>query len=298
VRKMEAYSQDLGGAWHEPLRELARFAFDFAPHFCDPAHGCTAYHRGWSTVRLYESDGALPAGFAFFRQELLDLAGLRGTGRLRVMLSGAADTGQAALVLKALRPEGIEPEFVIVDRCRTTLEQHRLFFGLMGVTAEYVQADAVSVSVMPVDAILSHSFIGFIPESQRGALFANWNRLLAPGGRVLLSERFWPAGVEQRRPIDPAERAMRRDRLVARLEAEGAGAREIDEVVSASERLWDLSGKRRKMSDDEFRNSLRDVGLRVLREAADLGQHSVSPIAPNALSERYPRVEAVVVRAE
>jgi hypothetical protein len=213
------------------------------------------------------------------------------------MLSGAADTGQAALVLQALRPAGIEPEFVIVDRCRTTLEQHGLFLRLRGVTAEYRQADAVDVSVLPVDAILAHSFIGFIPEARREALFVTWNRLLAPGGRVLVSERFLQAGVKPRSPISPEERKARMARLVAVLEAEGASSREVQEIAVAAEGLWDQSGKRRKMPVDVFRNSLAAAGLRVLREAADQGPENVSPVATNDLAELHPRIEAVLVRA-
>jgi SAM-dependent methyltransferase len=281
----------------EPLRELARFSFDFAPHFCDPAHGCTAYHRGWSTVRLHESGGKLPSGFEFFRRELLDLAAERGTGRLRVMLAGVADTGLATLVLQALRPEGVEPELVVVDRCRTTLEQHGIFLRLRGVTAEYLQADAVDVSVLPVDAILAHSFIGFIPEARREALFLNWNRLLVPGGRVLVSERFLQAGVEPRSPISSDERTARLARLVAVLEDEGTSSREIQEIAEAARRLWDQSGARRKMPVDVFLDSLVGAGLRLLREAADHGQQNVSPIATNALAEHHPRIEAVLVRA-
>jgi SAM-dependent methyltransferase len=281
----------------EPLRELARFSFDFAQHFCDPTHGCAEYHRGWSTVRLFESGGKLPAGFDFFRRELLDIAAERGTDRLRVMLSGVADTGIAALVLQALRPEGIEPEFVIVDRCRTTLEQHGLFFRLRGVTAEFLQADAVDVSVLPLDAILAHSFIGFIPVTRRDALFLNWNRLLAPGGRVLVSERFLRPGVEPRSPISREERKERLARLVAVLKDEGASGREIQEIADVAERLWDQSGTRPKMPVGDFRDSLAAAGLRLLREAADYGQQNVSPVAANASAELHPRIEAVLVRA-
>lgn len=295
---MEPSDAIVVASWHEPLRELARFSYDFAPHFCDPAHGCTAYHRGWSTVRLHESGGALPAGLDFFQRELRELAADRGTCRLRVMLSGAADTGQAALVLRALRPFGIEPEFVIVDRCHTTLEQHRLFFTLRSVTAEYRHVDAVDVAVPAVDAILAHSFIGFIPESQREALFSNWNRLLAPKGRVLVSERFLQAGMEPRSPILPEERTARLERLKSVLEVEGASSREIREISEAAERLWDQSGKRRKMPEQLFRNSVAAAGLRVLRYMADHRQQNVSPVAPNALVERHPRVEAVLVRAQ
>jgi SAM-dependent methyltransferase len=294
---MKSGDDVVAASLHEPLRELARFSFDFAPHFCDPAHGCTAYHRGWSTVRLFESGGKLPAGFDFFRRELLDLAAERGTGRLRVMLSGVADTGQAALVLQALRPEGIEPELVIVDRCRTTLEQHGLFLRLRGVAAEYWQADAVEVSVKPLDAILAHSFIAFIPKTRREALFQNWNRLLAPGGRVLVSDRFLQPGVEPRSPIPPEERKARLARLVAVLKDDGASGREIQEIADAAERLWDQSGTRPKMPVVDFRNSLAAAGLRLLREAADHGQQNVSPVAANALVELHPRIEAVLVRA-
>jgi hypothetical protein len=186
---------------------------------------------------------------------------------------------------------------VIVDRCRTTLEQQGLFLRLRGVTAEYHQADAVEVSVAPVDAIIAHSFIGFIPEARRQALFANWNRNLAPGGRVLLSERFLQPGVAPRIPISPDERKARLARVLAALESEGTTGRELQKIVEAVEGLWDQSGARPKMPADMFPVHLAAAGLKVLRETADYGQENLSPIATKDAPELHPRIEAVLVRA-
>jgi hypothetical protein len=186
---------------------------------------------------------------------------------------------------------------VIVDRCRTTLEQQGLFLRLRGVTAEYHQADAVEVAVAPVDAIIAHSFITFIPEARRQALFANWNRNLAPGGRVLLSERFLQPGVAPRIPISPDERKARLAGVLATLEGEGTTGVERQKVVEAVERLWDQSGTRPKMPAGLFRESLMAAGLAVLRETADYSQGNVSPIATKDAPELHPRIEAVLVRA-
>lgn len=278
---------------HEPLGILARFAYDFAPHLCDPAHGCRDYHRGWSLLRQFEARGALPLGLDFFRRELGALAARLGQDRLRILISGAADTGQAAMLIEALRPAGIVPEFVAVDLCATPLMQQRLFLGMAGLRAEFHQADAVTVDVAPVDAIVSHSFIGFVPVPRRQALIANWARLLRPGGRLLVTERMAPRiGLQPGWP-DPEERAARRAALAARLAAEDLAEGDRQGMLAAADRLWDLTGQRHRMGLPEFRAALEAAGLTLLSLAENAEAGSVSPIAARAAAVGRPRHEAV-----
>jgi SAM-dependent methyltransferase len=278
---------------HEPLGILARFAYDFAPHLCDPAHGCTDYHRGWSLLRHHEAQGALPLGLAFFRRELGALAERLGQDRLRILISGAADTGQAAMLVEALRPLGIAPEFVAVDLCATPLMQQRLFLAMAGIPAEFHQADAVTVEVAPVDAVVSHSFIGFVPVPRREALVANWARLMRPGGRLVLSERLAPRSALMPAWPDPGEREARRAALARRLADADLSEGDRQGMLRAADRLWDMTGQRVRMGLPEFRAALDAAGLRLLSLEERAGGDSVSPIAARATAANRPRHEAV-----
>lgn len=278
----------------EPLAELARLAYDFAPFLCEPAHGCQSYHRAWSLVRHYEADGALPLGLAFFRRELGLLAQSLGTSHLRLLISGAADTGVAAMLVQALQPLGIEPELVVVDRCNTTLMQQRIYLTLARVSAEFIHGDAVSADTAPVDAVISHSFIPFVPPERRPALFANWARLLRPEGRVLLSERMASeSGMTTAWP-DPTERQHRRAELAQKLVAEGLTDEYRKGFLEAAESLWDLTGQRHRTGIADFHQAVADAGLKVHSFDTSHSTKSVSPMTPRAVALVLPRHEIVL----
>jgi len=168
----------------EPLDRLARFSWDWAPLLCDPAHGCGDYHRCWSSVRLLQKNGVLPAGIEFFTREL---AGLVEANRNRVLISGAADTGLLALICTIFKTLNATPEIVLVDRCRTTVTQNSVLASYLGLEADIRQADITILDCKPVDAVIAHSFLGFFPESARQQVINTWGRVLSPGGKVLMS---------------------------------------------------------------------------------------------------------------
>ncbi len=280
----------------EPLALLSRLAYDFAPFLCNPAHGCLNYHRGWSLVRHYEADGALPLGLTFFRRELGRLAEELGKSRLRLLISGAADTGVAAMLVQALMPLGIEPEFVIVDRCNTTLMQQRMYLTLIRVSAEFIQGDAVLVDTAPVDAVISHSFIPYVPPDRRLALLENWARLLQPQGRILLSERMVArSGMAPAWP-DPTERQRRHADLAHRLECKGVSEVESRAFLEAADKLWNLTGQRHRMGLADFHQAVAVAGMKVLSLDASHDTTVVSPMGPKAETAKRPRHEIVLCR--
>lgn len=277
----------------EPLAQLARFSYDWAPTLCDPEHGCCDYHRGWSSVRLLEQDGALPAGEAFFTTQLRQIA---GQGKLRVLLSGAADTGLAALVLRALRPVGCEPEIVMIDRCRTTVEQNRLFAQHQGFSIELHQGDAVTfVGSAPVDAIVAHSFLGFIPPDLRPTLIQSWSRMLRPGGRLLMSHRFG-ADDSVLAPPKPEDLARRKLALQGIARAKGWSEPANAELCEVAAGLWQRVTQTPRMTLDDFRRVARAAHLDVLVVDGTPKGASVSPLASDRRVGHLARVEVVGVK--
>lgn len=278
----------------EPLAELAAFAFDWAHCLCDPQTGCLGYHRAWSIVRHIETGGALPAGQAFFGKAL---RGLARDGRIRVLLSGSADTGLAAMVLQELRPHGIEPQIVLVDRCLTTLEQNRLFARHAGLDLQTVQMDAADLRIAPVDAIIVHSFLGFFAPEARQAVVDMWARNLAPQGRVLISNRLSTGQTAPRPAADPVDLARRKDEIAANARAHGYPAPRAAAIAEAAEVLWQIRLGNPQLGEAELLQLLARAGLVVERMEKDPSGHTVSPIIMQSDARRRDRAEMVVAHA-
>lgn len=247
-------------------------------------------------LRLHEAGGALPYGLDFVRREIAACAAAAGNRPLRVMLSGAADTGQAAMVLSALVAGEIAAELVVVDICRTPLGQHALFLEGTGQPFTLIHADAVTVETAPVDVILAHSFLSFVAPGRREALVANWARLLTPVGRILVLERFAPTpGIQTAWP-DPEEREIRRGALRSSLTAASLPPREVERRMAAADGIWDLTGKRYRMSADQFQAAIARAGLTLARLDLVHSEYNVSPIQSKAVARERPRTLAVAVK--
>jgi hypothetical protein len=278
----------------EPLAELASFAFDWAHCLCDPKSGCQIYHRGWSIVRHIEAKGALPAGAAFFGNAL---RGLARDGRVRVLLSGSADTGLAAMVLQGLRPHGIEPELVMVDRCLTTLEQNRLYARHAGFDLQTYQMDAAELQIAPVDAIIVHSFLGFFPPEARQGVVNMWARNLAPNGRVLISNRLSVSQPVARPAPDPLALAQRKAEIFANAQAQGYPAPRAAAIAEAAEALWQVRIGNPQLGEAELIDLLTKAGLAIVQMEKDPSGKTVSPIIMQTDAKRRDRAEIIVAHA-
>jgi hypothetical protein len=275
----------------EPLEALSGFAFDWAHCLCDPSQGCSPYHKAWSIVRFIEADGALPAGLTFFTEQLAPLA---RDGRIRVLLSGAADTGLAALVLRALRPNGIEPEIIMVDRCLTTLEQNRLFARHAGFSLEAIHQSATELETQPVDAIIVHSFLGFFAPEDRQSVVDMWARNLAPHGRVLMSNRL-SSGQPKVKPVpEPAALAKRVADFGEKMRNMGFSATRAEALSTAAEQLWCIRIGNPQLGEAELKRLLENAGLCIQHIAFDETAKTVSPIIMQADAKRRARAEVVV----
>jgi SAM-dependent methyltransferase len=246
----------------EPLARLARFAFDWAPALCCPAHGCTTYHRVWSALRLVESGGALPAGRAFFHAKLRSLA-----SDARVLISGGADTGLLALAASAFHGRTDPPTFVFSDRCETTVMQNRLLAGSLGLRVELKLADIRELDCEPVDAVLAHSFLIYFDADGQDAVARNWSRLLKPGGRLLMSNRLVANQAEHPRERDPADIESKLQALDKRLSILDWPTDDRATLKSLAGQLWSVP-KRGPLSERRLRDCLARAGLLIESLAA------------------------------
>lgn len=189
----------------EPLRDLALFSWENAPHLCSDDE-CCAYHRVWSLLRFLLSDGAAPVGRELVAHGLKPL--LVAPEPPRILISGGADTGVTAMVASVFRGTAHNPKLTFVDRCATPAEQHKRLAAAAGLQIETETTDILNFDGGPFDAIVAHSFLGFIPEPDRPALFKHWAHLLKPAGRLVFSNNVAPDEGAQRHPKSP-ERAKK-----------------------------------------------------------------------------------------
>jgi SAM-dependent methyltransferase len=115
-------------------------------------------------------------------------------GHRRVLISGSADYGMLAQLLHAFRLEEVEPEVVMIDRCRTPVRVNEDYARRVGAEIEGICGHVLEVELAPVDLICTHSFFSFFAPAERPALMAAWHRLLRPGGLLITSTPMWLSG--------------------------------------------------------------------------------------------------------
>lgn len=243
----------------EPLDLLARFAFDWADTLCSGT-GCADYHRGWTVIRAYSAKGGGPARISDFLPALQSVA---QDGSVRILLSGSADTGLAAALLECLRPVGIEPRFVLADICQTPIAQNRLFAQHAAFELETHLGPVADLTVAPVDAVVSHSFLGFVDPQDRPATVRAWARNLRPGGVVLYSAPLVES--ESALPFlsTPEDIALAGRHVTETLRA--AGRADAEAMGQAAAAFWAHRVPWRQPTEPEVVALLGDAGL-ILRD--------------------------------
>lgn len=274
----------------EPLCQLARFAFDWAPSLCDPTHGCTDYHRSWSAIRLFSLDAAVPAGWPFFHRQLQALA--EGNPAPRVLISGGADTGLMAIVASAYAGTGVMPEVIFTDRCATTVEQNRLYAKHLGLNASFLVGDIRSLDCPPVDAVVAHSFLIFFDEESRRQVVANWGRLLKPGGVLLMSNRLGLKPPEEARERDAVDHEPRLAVLRKNALAGGWRATEVDLLVELARSMWNEPEKKH-FTAEHLQVCLEAAGLCLETLDYDASSQASGPRALRRGGTSRPRAEIV-----
>jgi ubiquinone/menaquinone biosynthesis C-methylase UbiE len=248
----------------EPLEALALLAWNNAPQWCHPEHGCQDYHRSWGLVRLLLGHGRLPAGEDFFARELTKV--VRSGGR-RVLVSGGADAGLLTIALKACRAAGTEPELVFADRCATACEVNARMAVAAQANVQIIQGDLCELDIAPVDAVLAHSFLPFFEGDKRQALLEAWTRNCQVGGKVLISNVLKADEADWTTIKDGEALKARAQKLRQALQEAGHLPEVVEEMVSTAERFWKSSPSRPP--------GLTEANLRIGLERAGFADISI-----------------------
>jgi hypothetical protein len=213
----------------EPQEQLAKFSFINANRLCSSEHGCRDYHKAWTTLRYLNTPGELPSESEFFVQKIKQL---RSLAEIRILVSGAADTGLTAMVLEALTGVRFRWKLIVVDQCQTVIEQHLRFQKHLGVEFELIESDILNVSCEPVDIVIAHNFSRFLPKQDRLNLFAKWSGLLKENGHILFLSSFSSADSTE----DVFEKATERE-IELRIKQLQNKAKLVDWLVPFSDEL-------------------------------------------------------------
>jgi len=261
----------------EPLAELARFAWESAPELCKPEHQCLDYHRSWSLVRLLLGNGRLPAGKAFFEKAFARIAGHGGT---RVLVSGGADHGLSSIVLNAYRAVGVEPDIVFADRCATSCEINARFANANGANIQIVVSDICDLDIVPVDAVVAHSFLPFFEGEKRQAVLDAWNRNTRMGGAVLISNVLKCSEADWVTQKNSGALLERSEKLLQSALSAGYPIEVAHEMVESAQRFWRMSpGRPPGLTENNLRAGLERAGFDdIAIQYSDVGVND-GPIA-------------------
>ncbi|MBI5278159.1 MAG: class I SAM-dependent methyltransferase [Burkholderiales bacterium] len=219
----------------ERLAERARLSWDLAPRLCKPDTGCCNYHRCWSMVRLLGSGGALPGSHEFFIEHI---AALAQQGARRVLVSGAADTGLATIVLLASKRAGVPLQVVVAERCETPLLQNRRLADEQGVDAEFHLGDIRDLQCEPVDIVMAHSFLLFFPEPMRQQVIDTWARVCKPGATALLFSHVVEREDQVMLHVDQGNLEERVTNLCNAAMSAGWQESERNDIAASVRRFW------------------------------------------------------------
>lgn len=179
----------MAGELFEPLEETAGDARRLAARHCD---GCAWYHGAWQYLRILGVAAAPDRHAGFLHDALGALARRPGTGR--VLVSGSADYGMLAHVVRAYEAAGAALDPTVVDRCETPTLLCQDYGKRTGVVVGTGVADILDYHAAgPFDVAVTHSFLSQFSAADRPRLIARWWALLRPGGTVVTTTRITPS---------------------------------------------------------------------------------------------------------
>ena len=186
----------------EALEASAPLAYAMAARSC---RGCASYHGLWQYLRLLRVIEPMERHAPFFEREL---RAAKGSGRPRILVSGAADYWTCARVFAAFARRRAKPEVTVIDLCETPLSLNRWYARRLGERVATRRVDVLAFnSPAAFDAICSHAILGRFSPAKRKALAAKWYSLLRPGGRLITATPVRPGDAERPVRFTPQEAA-------------------------------------------------------------------------------------------
>ncbi len=278
----------------EPLLTTAPIARQVAPTLCSrrgPEQDCSWYHGMWQYLRLFGLASAPARHEGFFVDALGALA---ATGsHSRVLVSGAADYGTLAQVLRAYEGASSPPDVTVLDRCGTPVVLSSWYGTFLGVSLRTAVTDVLEYAPdAPFDVICTHSFLSQFAAETRLALVAQWRNMLRPGGAVVTTTRISSPATNGATRFTPeqtvsfTERALQEARRLDDLPCSPEGMAEDARTYAARTVVHSVG------SADEIVRLFEDAGLRISR----LDVHEIAGNAPT--SEWGPSTSRTAMHAE
>jgi SAM-dependent methyltransferase len=162
----------------EDLAQQAATQYRLAQQFCDR---CRTYHAIWPYRRLARVVATADASAPGFESTL---DALFKTGKRKVLIAGAADTG--LLALTARTGAAYDVEITVLDRCRTPLELCRQFAERWSLTSRTLHQDLTGLDLAAeFDIVFANSVLMFIAPDLRVDVLRRLGRALRPDGRLV-----------------------------------------------------------------------------------------------------------------
>jgi hypothetical protein len=179
--------------YEEDLPALASRAYELALELCG---ACANYHIYWPARRAAGIVGGADADRVAVVAQVAAIAGRnkRGSSRkFELLIAGAADSGILSACVEGLFRAGGRAlidsiRFTIVDLCATPLQLCSDYARMHGLDLDTVRADLASyLPDRPLDLVVAHSVLAFMPVSERAGLLDRMAGWLGKDGEILLS---------------------------------------------------------------------------------------------------------------
>ena len=164
--------------FREDIPLLAPETFELASRECG---NCRDMHSLWPYIRLARASQGIEMEGS--RLEPL-MARLFESGRRKLLIAGAQDTGLFALAARVGEKYGVE--VVVLDRCNTPLEMCRRLASRSAIRVETIRQDLRDL-VMPdrFDVVLLHHTLQFVAADEQIDVLSRLARSLRQNGRLL-----------------------------------------------------------------------------------------------------------------
>ena len=179
---------------NEPLALSGPFTLEISRLACATqanGHGCAYHHGFWPFLRMMGMGKTLSGFSSEFIASIRSAVDKRQPAQSQVLISGCADYSAYAHVWQASHDLPRPPAVTALDMCETPLALSRWYARQRASTLATVCMNVLDYRPGPVfDLIITSSFFGYFPPSQRRELFRAYAGMLAPGGEFVFTTRL------------------------------------------------------------------------------------------------------------